>query len=77
MKSLPYTTRSGVTQYKPVVNTAEAHEGTIGFCLACGSEVSGVEPDARKYTCEDCQASKVYGLEELAIMGLLIIDEEE
>lgn len=41
-----------------------------GFCLACGAEASGVEPDARKYTCTHCQAPKVYGAEELLAMGI-------
>ena len=41
----------------------------IGFCLACGAEVYGVEPDAREYTCEECDAHKVYGAPELLIMG--------
>lgn len=40
-----------------------------GFCLACGAEAYGVEPDARRYTCEECGAKQVYGAEELLIMG--------
>ena len=40
----------------------------MGFCLACGDEAYGVEPDARKYECESCGASKVYGAEELLMM---------
>ena len=36
-----------------------------GFCLACGAEAEGVEPDARKYTCEACGEKQVYGAEEL------------
>ncbi len=40
-----------------------------GFCTACGEEAYGVEPDARKYTCESCGAAKVYGAEELLMMG--------
>jgi len=36
-----------------------------GFCLACGAEADGVEPDARRYICESCGAPKVYGAEEL------------
>lgn len=41
-----------------------------GFCLACGETADGIEPDGRKYTCESCDAPKVYGCEELVIMGL-------
>ena len=38
-----------------------------GFCLACGHEQGGCEPDARRYPCEACGESKVYGAEELMI----------
>ena len=40
----------------------------MGFCLACGDEAYGVEPDARKYECESCGKPKVYGAEELLMM---------
>lgn len=36
-----------------------------GFCVACGLEVHGVEPDARRYQCEACGEAKVYGAAEL------------
>lgn len=39
----------------------------IGFCLACGAENYGVEPDARKYECEECGKRAVYGAEEILI----------
>lgn len=37
----------------------------IGFCVLCGEEAQGVEPDARKYECEACGEKGVYGAEEL------------
>lgn len=40
----------------------------MGFCLACGAEAYGVEPDARQYECEECGKHKVYGAEELLMM---------
>jgi len=40
----------------------------MGFCLACGDEAYGVEPDARKYECASCGKDKVYGAEELLLM---------
>jgi hypothetical protein len=40
----------------------------IGICVACGHEQEGVEPDARSYSCESCNARKVYGAEELLMM---------
>ena len=39
-----------------------------GFCLNCGEEQDGCEPDARRYKCESCGEPKVYGAEELLIM---------
>jgi predicted RNA-binding Zn-ribbon protein involved in translation (DUF1610 family) len=42
----------------------------LGFCLACGEEAYGVEPDARRYACESCGAKQVYGAEECLIMGV-------
>lgn len=38
-----------------------------GFCIACGNEQDGCEPDARGYRCEDCGAQSVYGAAELMI----------
>lgn len=39
-----------------------------GFCIACGALADGVEPDARRYKCDECGAQKVYGAEELLMM---------
>lgn len=44
-------------------------DDNIGFCLACGEEQEGCEPDARKYECETCGAHKVYGAQEILLMG--------
>ena len=40
-------------------------DDNIGFCTACGAEHYGIEPDARKYTCEECGENSVYGAQEL------------
>jgi len=50
-----------------VIQAVESDE-YIGFCVACGAEAYGVEPDARKYECEACGKPKVYGAEELLLM---------
>ena len=50
-----------------IIEAVEADDN-LGFCLGCGAEAYGVEPDARKYECEECGAHKVYGAEELLIM---------
>jgi len=42
-----------------------------GFCIKCGAEHYGVEPDARGYECEECGRSSVYGAEEIMLMGLV------
>jgi len=39
-----------------------------GFCIACGEEQEGCEPDARNYECESCGERKVYGAEEIMFM---------
>ena len=49
----------------------DAIENMQGFCIACGSKADRIEPDARKYTCEACGKPRVYGAEELVIMGLV------
>lgn len=38
-----------------------------GFCIECGHEVEGVEPDAREYECEVCGEPAVFGCEELLL----------
>jgi predicted amidophosphoribosyltransferase len=39
-----------------------------GFCLACGADADGCEPDARNYECEECGKKAVYGAEECLLM---------
>lgn len=79
MTAQAYTTKSGAKQYRPVCTEDEYRSRTFednpGFCLACGQEADGVEPDARRYECESCGARKVFGLEELLMMGLVIFGE--
>mgnify|MGYP001561245718 FL=1 len=69
-----YLAKNGNTQYKPSFAEVEAiitGENNEGFCLACGNWQGGVEPDARQYVCESCNAPKVYGAEELLMRGLV------
>lgn len=54
--------------FDAVFEAARRDDGT-GFCLACGEEASGVEPDARGYACEFCGEKDVYGAEEILLMG--------
>lgn len=39
-----------------------------GFCLVCGADADGCEPDARGYVCEECGRPAVYGAEEVLLM---------
>jgi hypothetical protein len=48
---------------------AAQNDEDVGFCVACGAEQSGVEPDARGCECEACGKRKVYGAEEIFLMG--------
>lgn len=42
----------------------------MGFCIACGAERDGVEPDAEKYRCDECGTSSVYGADQLILLEL-------
>ena len=44
-----------------------------GICLSCHNRQYGVEPDAHGYCCEDCGEEQVFGVEELLVMGQLVI----
>lgn len=45
-----------------------AGEGeNAGFCMKCGEQADGVEPDACGYECESCGSPSVYGAEELVV----------
>lgn len=48
-------------------NSVKLDENT-GFCLVCGAEHYGVEPDTRKYDCKECKKSMVYGAHEIIAM---------
>lgn len=56
-----------VVSIDEVMGAVESGE-YMGFCLACGAEHYGIEPDARRYECEECDAPKVYGAEEILLM---------
>ena len=76
--SKTYKARSGQMQFKPSLSEVEEMSAdNQGFCLACGAVQEGVEPDACKHECDECGALKVYGAEELALMGLAYDDDEE
>jgi hypothetical protein len=51
-----------------VVERSDTALDNPGFCILCGAEAEGVEPDARKYECETCGGPGVYGAEELLLV---------
>lgn len=59
-----------ITEERIMAAVERRHEGLEdpGFCLSCGEEAEGVEPDARGYKCEACGEPSVYGDEDLLIM---------
>lgn len=63
------TTTTGRGPTLEEIMAAVQADDCLGFCLACGEEASGVEPDARGYECESCGAHRVYGAEECLLMS--------
>jgi len=51
-----------------IFEAAQADDHT-GFCIACGNEQQGCEPDARNLPCDACNKHKVFGAMELLIAG--------
>jgi hypothetical protein len=50
------------------IETAIMDDYHAGFCIACGADAEGCEPDACGYKCESCGEAKVYGAEEVLLM---------
>lgn len=38
-----------------------------GFCLTCGAEAEGCEPDAEYHECDSCGAPSVFGAEQVLL----------
>jgi hypothetical protein len=53
------------------VMEACADDDGTGFCIACGSSQECCEPDAYEYECEECGEHKVYGAEEILLLGFV------
>jgi len=45
------------------VMAAVEEDNSLGFCLSCGADACGVEPDAEGNECEECGESRVMGAE--------------
>lgn len=57
-----------VARVTEAVKRASRTTENPGFCVVCGADADGVEPDARAYTCDECGARGVYGAEELLMV---------
>lgn len=64
-------TRVKINETRIISALSRADTGTDnpGFCLACGNEQEGCEPDARNYECEECGKREVFGAQEVLLMG--------
>jgi hypothetical protein len=68
--AVPYREDGNMSKYTipisvdDIVRAIESGE-YMGFCIACGLEHMGIEPDARRYPCESCGEKAVYGAQEL------------
>ena len=54
-----------------VMDTIERRDMALdnpGFCLACGADAEGVEPDAQRVECEACGEPAVFGADEILLM---------
>jgi hypothetical protein len=66
----PKSGRKYVMQSGAVLVNAAGSDRNIGYCIRCGIECDGIEPDASGYACKECKANGVYGAEQLLLMGL-------
>jgi hypothetical protein len=49
------------------IMAAAVRNDCTGFCVSCGFEQGGCEPDARNYECENCGSLRVFGAEQLLL----------
>jgi len=68
--TLPVKPHPSLT-FERVLEAALRQQNTLdnpGFCIACGREQDGCEPDARNIRCEICFERQVFGAAELMVM---------
>jgi len=73
-------TKSGKDYYRFEMTETEfagSDNDSEGCCVFCGEPAYGVEPDARKYSCESCEKPGVYGMQELLMMGLVTFTDDD
>lgn len=59
-----------ITEKRVIVATESQMFGleNPGFCLHCGADADGCEPDAHGYKCEECGNPTVCGAQEVLMM---------
>lgn len=63
-----------MTKFDWTVNEYREYDSeNAGFCLKCGALHYGVEPDASKYRCDECDCNAVMGAAEMLIRGKVSI----
>jgi hypothetical protein len=64
------TMHASITENRIIeaVQRAAQNLDNPGFCIECGADAEGCEPDMRNGECEACEASQVYGAEECLFM---------
>jgi len=50
-----------------IIDAISRDDGT-GFCIECGGERDGCEPDAVNYNCPACSQPEVYGADNVLLM---------
>lgn len=65
-KQLKIALKTQVLNVEDIIEAAGSEDYT-GFCVCCGAIHEGVEPDARHYSCEECDEKAVFGAQELLI----------
>ncbi len=77
MRTIQAKTKKGANVYIVEMGESENMPYNEGACIACGEFAYGVELDARRYECEACGECKVYGIEELLVIGYLRIVSDD
>ena len=54
-----------------------ALENNVGYCIVCGADHDGCEPDASRYRCDNCRSGSVYGAELCLLCDYIVIEEQE
>ena len=66
-----YRAKSGKIRIKASIDLLhQLDDDCEGFCINCGATGQSAEPDAERYTCDECGEAAVYGAGELIVRGL-------